>query len=101
MDIGDETITLFKNELNNVKTVFWNGPMGVYEFSNYQDGTKKLLEYVANNVDTSIVGGGDIVSCARKFGYFDHLTFVSTGGGASLEYLVNKDLPGLVNIVDI
>lgn len=100
MDIGPKTINMFKNELDGVKTVFWNGPLGVYEFSKYQTGTKEILDYITKNVETSIVGGGDIVTCAKKFNYYDKLSYVSTGGGASLEYLVNKDQPGLKNIKD-
>lgn len=101
MDIGDQSIDMFKNELVDVKTVFWNGPLGVYEFSNYQNGTKEVLEFVSSHVDVSIIGGGDIVSCANEFGYFDKVTFASTGGGASLEYLVDKNLPGLKNIKEV
>lgn len=98
MDIGPKSIGIYKDELSEIKTIFWNGPLGVYEFDKYQTGTKEILNYIANNIETTIVGGGDIVSCANKFGFNKKLTYISTGGGASLEYIVNKDLPGLKNI---
>lgn len=101
MDIGYETVDLFKEYLEDAKTVFWNGPLGVYEFSNYQNGTKMVMEYISENINTTILGGGDLVGCANTFGYGDKLTFLSTGGGASLEYLENKDLPGLKNIKEV
>ena len=100
MDIGGQTIDLIRNELEDVKTIFWNGPLGVYEFSNYKSGSEKVL-FMLSNVDTSIIGGGDIVGCASTLNILDKFTFVSTGGGATLEYLVDKNLPGLVNISDL
>ncbi len=98
LDIGPQTEELFSQELDNSKTVFWNGPLGVYEFANYQEGTKAILKYVSEHDMYSILGGGDIVGCANKFGYQEQMSFLSTGGGASLEYLENKDLPGLKHI---
>lgn len=100
MDIGRQTIDLFKNELEEIKTVFINGPLGVYEFNKYGEGTKEVLEAVTK-VNTSIVGGGDIIACLNKFKLNKKVTFISTGGGATLEYLANKQLPGLVNIKDV
>ena len=67
----------------------------MYENPNYQEGTKMVLEYISKSGMYSILGGGDIVTCANQFGYSDNISFLSTGGGASLEYLENKDLPGL------
>ena len=95
LDIGPKTIKLFQDELKGVKTCFWNGPLGMYENPNYQEGTKMVLEYISKSGMYSILGGGDIVTCANQFGYSDNISFLSTGGGASLEYLENKDLPGL------
>lgn len=100
MDIGKQTIDLIRNELEGVKTIFWNGPLGVYEFPNYRNGSKEVLNLVSD-VDTSIIGGGDIVSCASNLDMLDKFSFVSTGGGATLLYLVDKNLPGLVNISDL
>ncbi|HPE14215.1 MAG TPA: phosphoglycerate kinase [Bacilli bacterium] len=98
LDIGPKTVEFFKKELADAKTLFWNGPLGVYEFKNYQEGTIKILEFVANSRTYSIIGGGDIVTCANQFGFADKLSFLSTGGGAALEYIGSKDLPGLKNI---
>lgn len=98
LDIGDKSISLFKDKLKNVNTLFWNGPLGVYEFDNYKKGTKEIMSFVCDNLRTSIIGGGDIVTCVNEFGFSDKVTFVSTGGGASLNYIVDKNLPGLVNI---
>ena len=98
LDMGDKTISLFMNYLRDAKTIFWNGPVGVYEFSNYIEGSKKLLNFIGNLGVVSILGGGDIVSCANVLSCSSKFTYVSTGGGATLEYIVNKDLPGLVNI---
>ena len=100
MDIGSQSIDMIKNELEDVKTIFWNGPLGVYEFSNYRIGSEKVLDMVSH-VDNSIIGGGDIVGCASKLNMLDKFSFVSTGGGATLEYLVDKNLPGLINITDL
>ena len=80
------------------KTIFWNGPVGVYEFSNYIIGSEKLLNFIGDLGVVSILGGGDIVSCCNVLSCSSKFTYVSTGGGATLEYIVNKDLPGLVNI---
>ncbi len=95
LDIGPKTVNLFKENLKKTKTCFWNGPLGVYEFLNFQEGTKEILKYLANSDIYSILGGGDIVAAANNFNYQDKINFLSTGGGASLSYLENKDLPGL------
>ena len=101
MDIGPKTILTYKNELIDINTIFWNGPLGVYEFSNYQNGTNEILNSIINTVPTTIIGGGDIISCASKAKCLDKLTFVSTGGGATLAYLTSKNLPGLKNIKEV
>ena len=95
MDIGMETVSLFSTVLENAKVVFWNGPLGVYEFSKYSLGTEKLLEKLVTLDAKTILGGGDIVAAASKLGYKDKFTHVSTGGGASLELLEGKELPGI------
>lgn len=98
MDIGDNTIDKFISILKNTKTVFWNGPLGAYENKNFREGTLKILDYITKNVNTVILGGGDIVTCVNILGYSDKVTFLSTGGGATLKYLENHDQPGLCNM---
>ncbi len=96
LDIGPETLKLFENELATAKTVVWNGPMGVFEFSNYAKGTIGICEALANLKNaTTIVGGGDSAAAAIQFGYGAKMSHISTGGGASLEYLEGKVLPGI------
>ena len=96
MDIGKYTIDMFKNQLEESKTVFINGPLGVYEYSKYINGTKEILTYLSKNIENVYVGGGDIVTCVQKLKL--PVKFISTGGGATLEYLINKNLPGIINI---
>ena len=96
LDIGPKTIELYTKELLKAKTIVWNGPMGVFEFENYALGTRGILDALANNKDAiTIIGGGDSASAAINFGYADKFTHISTGGGASLEYLEGKALPGV------
>lgn len=96
LDIGAETLALFKKELEGAKTVVWNGPMGVFEMSNYEKGTVGVCEAIANLKDCiTIVGGGDSAAAAIQFGYGSKVSHISTGGGASLEYLEGKVLPGV------
>lgn len=95
LDIGPKTIQLFKNYLEKSKTIFWNGPMGYYENEVYQTGTKELCDFISNLEVISVVGGGDTASCVINMGYKDKFTHVSTGGGASLELLEGKNLPGI------
>ncbi len=95
LDIGSKTLTLFENILKEAAIVIWNGPLGVYEFDKYKKNTDELLKYVvANNIKT-ILGGGDIVAAATSAGYKDKVYHASTGGGATLEYLEGKKLPGI------
>ena len=98
LDIGDETIKLFKSILKNTKTVFWNGPLGYYEYEKFRYGTNEILKYLKDNVETVILGGGDIVGCSNLLGYTDSFTFASTGGGATLRYLEDHHQPGLENM---
>lgn len=101
LDIGPETIKLFEKELEGAKTVVWNGPMGVFEFENFAKGTIGVCEAIANLDDaTTIIGGGDSAAAAMQLGYADDFTHISTGGGASLEYLEGKELPGVASISD-
>ena len=99
LDIGAATIKLFSEEISNAKTVVWNGPMGVFEMPNYAKGTIGVCEAIANlKNSTTIIGGGDSAAAAIQLGYASKFTHISTGGGASLEYLEGKELPGIVSI---
>ncbi|MCI1903305.1 MAG: phosphoglycerate kinase [Enterococcaceae bacterium] len=101
LDIGPETIALYAQILDGSKTVVWNGPMGVFEMSNFADGTIGVCEAIANLKDaTTIIGGGDSAAAAKQLGFADKFTHISTGGGASLELLEGKTLPGLAAIDD-
>lgn len=95
LDLGEKTIENIKNTLENAKTVIWNGPLGYYEIEKYQTSTKEILKYLTDNNINTILGGGDIVACCTELGYKDKVTHASTGGGATLEYLEGKLLPGL------
>ncbi len=96
LDIGPKTEKLFAAEIADAQTVLWNGPMGVFEFPAFARGTNAIAKAVAANEDaTTIVGGGDSVSAIHKSGFADKITHISTGGGASLEFLEGKTLPGV------
>lgn len=95
LDIGPKTIELYEKYLKSAKIVVWNGPLGVYEFNKYQTGTKEILKYLVENNIKAILGGGDIVAAAATLGYKDKIYHASTGGGATLEYLEGKKLPGI------
>lgn len=96
MDVGPKTVELFNKELQGAHTVLWNGPMGVFEFSNFAQGTIGVCESIANLKDAvTIIGGGDSAAAAISLGFEDNFTHISTGGGASLEYLEGKELPGI------
>lgn len=99
LDLGKETIDIIKNDLKDAKTVIWNGPLGYYEIPAYQTSTKEILKYLTENNINTILGGGDIVAASSELGYKDKVTHASTGGGATLEYLEGKVLPGL-KIID-
>ena len=95
LDIGPKTEKLFEQYLKDAKIAVWNGPLGVYEFEKYKQGTNHLLQFVIDNNIKMILGGGDIVAAASTSGYKDKVYHASTGGGATLEYLEGKTLPGL------
>ena len=96
LDIGPKTLDLFAKELAGAKTVVWNGPMGVFEFANFNKGTIGVCELLANLEDAAtIIGGGDSAAAAEQLGYANKVSHISTGGGASLEYLEGKELPGI------
>lgn len=96
LDIGDQTIELFAKYIKTAKTIVWNGPMGVFEFSNFAKGTNSVCEAIKDNPEAiSIIGGGDSAAAAISLGYQDQFSHISTGGGASLEFLEGKDLPGI------
>jgi len=97
LDIGPESAESFASEIKLCKTVFWNGPMGVFEFSNFAQGTKVIAQALTQVEGVAVVGGGDSAAAVRKLGFEDKdFGYISTGGGAALEYLEGKELPGLV-----
>ncbi|MDQ0484798.1 phosphoglycerate kinase [Guptibacillus hwajinpoensis] len=101
LDIGPKTRETYSNVISDSKLVIWNGPMGVFELEVYANGTKAVAEALANANDTySVIGGGDSAAAVEKFGYADQMSHISTGGGASLEFMEGKELPGVVALND-
>jgi phosphoglycerate kinase len=95
LDIGPRTVELFEGHISGAKTIFWNGPMGVFEIDAFARGTDGVAHAVAASGATSVIGGGDSVAAVRKLGLEDRMSHISTGGGASLEYVEGKELPGV------
>jgi phosphoglycerate kinase len=100
LDIGPKTRELFANAVAGAGTVVWNGPMGVSEWKNFAAGTEGVAEAVANSGAISIIGGGDSAAAVEKLGFADKMTHISTGGGASLEFLEGLELPGIACLMD-
>ena len=101
LDIGKKSINNFSKTIKNSKTIIWNGPMGVFEMEKFENGTKKIGEMISlstNNGAFSLIGGGDSVAAVKKFNLEKSMSYISTGGGAMLEYLEGKSLPGIIAI---
>jgi 3-phosphoglycerate kinase len=100
VDIGHATIALYEEQIAKAKTILWNGPVGVFEIPDFADGTFAIAEALAKSNATTIIGGGDSVTAVKQAGLADRMTFISTGGGASLELLEGKELPGVAALTD-
>ncbi len=99
LDIGPATVRLYREGLNDVQTILWNGPMGVYEMEKFARGSSKIAHFVADSYATTVVGGGDTADLVQRVGVDDEMSFISTGGGASLELLEGKILPGVAPLI--
>jgi phosphoglycerate kinase len=95
LDIGEATVNRYAGMLKGAKTIFWNGPMGLFENEDYSDGTMQIANYIAHSGAFTVVGGGDSVAAAHQSGLADQFGHVSTGGGASLEFIEKGELPGV------
>jgi phosphoglycerate kinase len=100
VDIGNATVVLFEEEIAKAKTILWNGPVGIFEIPDFSDGTFAIAEALAKSNAKTIIGGGDSVTAVKQAGLADKMTFISTGGGASLELLEGKELPGVAALTE-
>jgi len=100
LDVGPKTLELYKQALTGAKLIVWNGPVGVFEMPKFAEGTFALAKMLAESGATTVIGGGDSASAVKKAGVAEQMTHVSTGGGASLEYLEGKELPGVAALMD-
>jgi phosphoglycerate kinase len=100
LDVGEATIAVYKAEIASARTILWNGPLGVFEIPDFAAGTMAIAQAVADAEATSIIGGGDSVTAVKQAGLADKMTFISTGGGASLELIEGKELPGVAALSD-
>jgi len=104
VDIGPQTVAAYTAHLEKAKTIFWNGPMGVFEIAPFADATNEMARYVADRTAkgvVTIVGGGDSVAAVEQLGLVERMSHVSTGGGASLEFVEGKSLPGVAALLDV
>ncbi len=100
LDIGQKTIEMFKTEILNAATVFWNGPVGVFEWDRFSEGTRGIASAIAESPAVTVAGGGDTLAALKKYGLTDKISHISSGGGASMELLEGKDLPGVYSLLD-